>query len=76
MEEIKARSIKLGAARVLSGMTQEEAARKLGLTKYALSRYENYKKVVPIDVAAEMARVYKVPARLIDFGCDTQALLS
>ena len=69
MEEIKARSIKLGAARVLSGMTQEEAA-------YALSRYENYKKVVPIDVAAEMARVYKVPARLIDFGCDTQALLS
>lgn len=76
MEEIKARSIKLGAARALAGMTQDEAARKLGMTKYTLSRYENYRKIVPIDVAADMVRVYKVPARLIDFGCDTQPLVN
>lgn len=75
MAEMADGSIKLSAARTLAGMTQDEAAKKLGMTKYTLSRYENYKMIVPLDVAGNMVNLYRIPARLIDFGCDTRFLL-
>lgn len=71
MEELKVRSIKLGAARHNTELTQEEAAEKLRITRYKLARYERGIQVVPLDVAWRMSKLYGVPVQCLDPGGDT-----
>ena len=69
-----ARSVKLIAARRMAGMTRAEAAKKLGISSFMLGHYEKYEQIVPLDVANEMVRLYRLPAKYLDFGCDIQLL--
>ena len=68
MQEIEPRSITLKAARINAGLMQEEACKKLHISKYQLSRYENGKQVVPLEVAWSMSTVYKIPLHCLDPG--------
>lgn len=71
MEELKVRSIKLGAARRNTGLTQDEAAEKLRVTRYKLARYERGVQIVPLDVAWRMSRLYGIPVQCLDPGGDS-----
>lgn len=50
--------VTMKAARVNAGMTQEEAAKALNITKQTLNNYENGKSVPKIDLANKMAVLY------------------
>ena len=50
--------ITLKAARVNAGLTQQDAARQLGVTVQTLSNYEKYKRSPSILVAKKMAALY------------------
>lgn len=56
------------AARVNAGLNQEEAAKKLGISKATLVNYEAGKTVPGWDVALRMEEVYQFPAANILFG--------
>ena len=71
MEELKVRSITLGAARHNPSLTQAEAAEKLRITTYKLARYERGEQVVPLDVAWRMSRLYGIPVQCLDPGGDS-----
>lgn len=51
--------ITLRAARVNAGLTQEEVAQRLGLSKNTLSSYEQFQSVPKIDMAQKLADLYR-----------------
>lgn len=51
-------AITLRAARVNVGLTQREAAEKLGITRGTLANYEKYKTKPDIDLAKKIAVLY------------------
>lgn len=55
------------AARVNAGMNQEEAARKIGVTKATVVSWEKGKTIPDVDRAQRMADVYGVPMQFILF---------
>lgn len=50
--------ITLKAARVNAGLTQDEAIRKLYISKSTLINYEKYRTIPDIDTAIQMATLY------------------
>jgi len=55
------------AARVNAELNQDEASRKIGISKASLQNYENGKTMPPWDVVQRMGEVYDFPADLIVF---------
>lgn len=51
-------AITLKAARVNAGLTQREAAKKLGISKATLASYEMYKTKPDIERAKQIADLY------------------
>lgn len=47
------------AARINAGLSQKEAAEKLGISRDSLRFYEKYKKSPKIDLAFRMVDLYK-----------------
>ena len=56
------------AARVNAGLTQEEAARKIGTTKATIIKWEKGEVSPNMDKATVMAKVYGWPLQFIIFG--------
>lgn len=56
------------AARVNCELTQEEAARLLGISKTTIQSYESGETTPPWDVVDGMEKVYGYPASLINFS--------
>ncbi len=52
-------------ARIKLGMSQEELARKLGITKNAISNYENGIRVPKWSIALQLSRILKIPLEKI-----------
>lgn len=50
--------ISLQAARINAGLTQKEAAKKLGISRECLRFYEKYKQSPRIDLAFKIAKLY------------------
>ena len=59
--------IKLSAARENAGLTQVEAAEKLGIRYQTLSRYENNVGSVRLDMLKKMSELYGIPVEFIFF---------
>lgn len=59
--------ISLKAARVNANLSQEEAARLIGVCKATLQNYEKGETVPDWDVVDAIARAYNFPANLINF---------
>ena len=53
-------SEKLRELRKKSGMTQEQVAQKIGLTRQAISSYESGRTEPGLDILKELSRVYDV----------------
>ncbi|MDD6275493.1 MAG: helix-turn-helix transcriptional regulator [Clostridia bacterium] len=51
-------AIHLKAARVNAGFTQQEAAKKLGISKGTLANYESYKTKPNIELSKKIASLY------------------
>lgn len=51
-------AITLKAARVNAGLTQREAAKKLGISKGTIASYEKYRTKPDIDRAKKIAELY------------------
>lgn len=60
--------ITLKAARVNAGLSQEEAAVKLGINRATLHSYEIGKTTPDWDMIVEMESIYGYPASLIIFA--------
>lgn len=63
----------LRALRLKAGMTQEEAAKKLGLTRQAVSSYETGRTRPDIDTLMRMAEVYDSDLDAILYGRERTA---
>lgn len=50
----------LKAARVNAGLTQDEAVKKLGISKSTLLNYESYRTKPDIEIAKKIAALYGV----------------
>ena len=59
--------ITLKAARVNAGLTQQEAAEKLGISYQTLSRYEGESGSVRQDMLKKMSELYDMPIEFIFF---------
>lgn len=59
--------ITVAAARVNAGYTQEQAAKKIGVTKATLINWEKGKSIPQTDKAQIMADLYKIPLQFIIF---------
>lgn len=53
--------ISLAAARVNSGMTQKEAASKVGVSKTTLINWEKNKTKIPFKALTELCNIYNFP---------------
>lgn len=53
-------AIILKAARVNAGLTQAEAAKKLGISKGTIASYEAYKTIVNIEMSKKIASLYEM----------------
>jgi DNA-binding XRE family transcriptional regulator len=60
-------AITMKAARVNAGLTQEEAAKKLDISKATLLGYENGRTIPKVDVAQKMATLYRLTVNDIIF---------
>lgn len=60
-------AITLKAARVNAGLTQKEAAKRLGISKATLASYENYKTKPDIEMAQKIAALYNMTVNDIIF---------
>lgn len=60
-------AINLKAARVNAGLTQVEAAKKLGISKSTIANYEAYKTIVNIEMSKKIASVYGMSVNDIIF---------
>ena len=56
--------------RVRAGLSQSEAATKLGVTAPTLRKWENDSSVLSLRQMKEIARFYKIPLEYIAFGDD------
>lgn len=54
--------ITIRAARVNAGLTQEEAARRLGINADTLARYEKDSSKLTLEMLKKLAELYKFPA--------------
>lgn len=61
MEDIRPRSITPRAARVNAGLTQEEAAKKLHVSKWMVENVEKNPGKLKLEVAWAMSEVYGIP---------------
>ena len=59
--------ITLKAARVNAGLTQQEAAKKLGISYQTLSRYEGESGNVRQEMLQKMSELYDMPIEFIFF---------
>lgn len=64
----------LKAARVNKGLTQDDAAKKLGITKGTLVNYEKYRTIPDISMAKRMASLYDLSVENLIFLPDDCAL--
>lgn len=53
--------ISIKAARVNAGLTQEKAARQLGINPDTLSRYEKDSGKLSLEMLQKLADLYKIP---------------
>lgn len=60
--------ITLAAARVNAGLSQEEAAKELNVSKDTLSNYERGKSVPNWETVRKIETVYNFPSDFIFFG--------
>lgn len=60
-------AIHLKAARVNAGYTQEEAAKKLNISKGTLANYEKYKTKPDIEMSKKIAELYRTTVDNIIF---------
>ena len=57
--------ISLAAARVNAGLSQEDAAKRIGITAKTLRNYEQGKTAIPAKTLRRAAEIYKIPEDLI-----------
>ena len=57
--------ISIKAARVNAGLTQEAAARKLGINPDTLSRYEKESGKLSLEMLKKLADLYKIPTNFL-----------
>ena len=57
--------ITIKAARVNAGLTQKEAAERLGIAYQALSSYEKNNKSIRLEVLEKMCSLYGIPMEYI-----------
>ena len=55
-------------ARGKAELTQEEACKRIGISRSTLQNYEKFKTVPPVSIAKKMAEVYGVSVNDIDFS--------
>lgn len=65
---MKMPQISLKAARVNANLTQEEAAKKLGINKATLQNYETGSTSPTMDMVEKIAETYNFPKDYIFFG--------
>ena len=56
------------AGRVNVGLTQEKAAKELGITRATLSSYETGKTIPDIEMGKKMAALYKTTVDELNFS--------
>lgn len=61
-------AISIKAGRVNVGLTQEKAAKELGITRATLSSYESGKTVPDIEMGKKMAALYKTTVDELNFS--------
>lgn len=59
--------ISLKAARINTGLTQAQAAEKLGFKRSSIIAYEQGKRVPKLDIAYKFSELYNVDIADIDF---------
>lgn len=64
------RTITLKAARVNAGLTQQEAADALGISRKTLGNYEQGKRYPKIETIQKIEKLYDMPYTDIKFICD------
>lgn len=63
-------AITIKAARVNVGLTQEEAAKELGITRATLANYESGKTTPSITMGQKIASLYKTSVDDLIFSAD------
>lgn len=58
----------LAAARVNAGLSQKEAAEKLGISNKTLCSWENYQTYPSSDMVAKICELYGIPYDQINFA--------
>lgn len=56
------RYLTVRAARISAELTQEQACKKLGITRYQLQNFENGRTPVPLRIAWAMKDAYHLPS--------------
>lgn len=64
------RTITLKAARVNAGLTQQEAADALGISRKTLGNYEQGTRYPKIETIQKIEKLYDMPYTDIKFICD------
>ena len=57
--------ISIKAARVNAGLTQEKAARQLGISPDTLARYEKESGKLSLEMFRKLADLYKIPVNYL-----------
>lgn len=60
----------LRSLRIRSGLKQDEAAKKLGVNRDTLRRWERYSGNLDMDKVDKICELYKIPRDYIFFGSD------
>lgn len=56
------RFLTVRAARISAELTQAQAAKKLGITRYLLQNYEKGRTPIPLNIAWLMKDIYHLPS--------------
>lgn len=67
MESVDRTTISLKAARVNKGLTQEAAAKMLGISVFTLINYESGKSYPDVPIIKKIEKVYGVPYHMLNF---------
>lgn len=67
MESIDTTKISLKAARVNKGLTQDAAAKMLGISVFTLINYESGKSYPDVPIIKKIEKVYGVPYHMLNF---------
>ena len=67
MARVSYPKISLEAARINCNLTQKEAAKHLGISRYTLQNYESGKTIPNWDVVKKMEALYKISFDYIEF---------